>query len=192
MKKFSIVFMVMELLLLALMSWLFGIALAVLATEENVILSGMTKYLPIAMAVLVPIYIACVNLLTWPIAKRTMEKNAKEQGFVRYSAFINKDAFTLGSAIRIDVDTGRVAYVSFQNPFVFQLMQAEDLTNVKSGYLRGMLDTTRYVYFQFQYKNKLVRIPTFTSRRMEFVSSPLVQEGISKADSMRDLMLRQP
>ena len=86
----------------------------------------------------------------------------------------------------IDEVHGKMAYVSVHNPFRFQAADVKDLTDVSSGYVEGPFGGTRYVYFQFAYKNKKMRIPTFTARSMHYLTAAVVQNTIAKADSFRD------
>ena len=92
-------------------------------------------------------------------------------------------------SFRIDESAGRIAYVSYQNPYEFQMVSAKDITNIKSSYIKGPLGGTRYVYFEFYYNNKKVRIPTFTSRNIYSLKSQEVLEGISKADAFCDILV---
>ena len=87
----------------------------------------------------------------------------------------------------VSYETGRVAYASYQNPFMFQVAQAREITDITSGYMSGPFNTTRYVYFQFYYKNKKIRIPTYTARRMHHISC--LKEEISQADAFRDILI---
>ena len=90
----------------------------------------------------------------------------------------------------IDEVNRKIAYVSVHNPLEFQTADVKDLTNVISSYIRGPFDGTRYVYYQFVYNNKRMRIPTFTSRHMHFTSASIVQNAIAKADRFRDSVLK--
>ena len=129
------------------------------------------------------------NIITGSIAKRTMEKHSQEEKFQNYSTFVTDGSFTAGAIIRIDESTGKIAYVSYQNPYEFQMVSSKDITNIKSSYIKGPLGGTRYVYFEFYYNNKKVRIPTFTSRNMYSLKSQEVLEGISKADAFCDILV---
>lgn len=129
------------------------------------------------------------NIITGSIAKKTMEKHSAEEKFENYSTFVTDGSFTAGAIIRIDESAGRIAYVSYQNPYEFQMVSAKDITNIKSSYIKGPLGGTRYVYFEFYYNNKKVRIPTFTSRNMYSLKSQEVLEGISKADAFCDILV---
>ena len=189
MKKYSTPFLLIQTGIIFIISCIISITVYAAAGAANVITSGLILTIPV-MIMLGFIYVCLVNFITSPIAKKTMEKGSREHNFRKTVTLINQDSFTLGAVVRISEETGKLAYVSFQNPFVFQLIHARDVTNVKAGYLAGPFGLTRYVYFEFYYDGKRVRIPTFTSRRMEVVTSSLVAEGISKAEAFRDALLR--
>lgn len=121
-----------------------------------------------------------------PVARKTMEKKAEKEGFVRSQTFYNRLGNTCASILAIDDANAKIAYVSVHNPFSFQTADVEDLTDVKSGYIKGPFDGTRYVYYQFTYNDRRIRIPTFTARSMHFLTAAVVQDAITKADSFRD------
>lgn len=123
------------------------------------------------------------EIITDRFVSKTMEKNSKEANFQDYSTF-----YSSGATIRIEEGTGRIAYVSNQNPFQFQVVSAKDITDIKSNYIKGPFGGTRYVYFEFAYLNKKVRIPTFTSRNMYSLESEEVLEAISKADRFAEML----
>lgn len=187
MKKVNGIFLFVQIVAVFLVSWLFAIGLALLAYNDNVVITGLMNWLWLTMPLVAFFYVAGANGITGLIARRTMKKNAEAQQFGKCSTFINNDPFTLGSMIMIGEDTCRVAYVSYQNPFMFQVAQARELTDITSGYMPGPFNTTRYVYFQFYYRNKKIRIPTYTARRMHHISC--LQEEISQADAFRDILI---
>ncbi len=59
---------------------------------------------------------------------------------------------------------------------------------VFGNYKKEPLGGTQYVYFEFYYNNKRVRIPTFTASNVYSLQSQAVLEGISKADAFCDLL----
>lgn len=122
------------------------------------------------------------------IAKKTMERGTQEAGFGVYSTFTSDGSGTIGSVLRIDENTGRIGYVSYQNPYEFQLVLAKDITKIKSSYIKGPFGGTSYVYFEFYYNNKRTRIPTFTSNSQFHVQSEEVLNGISKADAFCEIL----
>ena len=191
MKKYSAFFILAQIVIVILISWLISMGFAFLALNENIPLSGLTRWMPLTLPVTAIIYFLCLsNPITGVIAKKTMKKHSEEQYFGKAETLINSGIGTVGTILRIDGRTGKVAYVSYQNPFKFQMAHAEELTNVVSGYIHGPFGTTRYVYFQFNYKGKRTRVPTFTSGNNTMVTSGLVKEGIAKADRLRDIVLR--
>lgn len=68
------------------------------------------------------------------------------------------------------------------------MVQAKELTNIKSSYTKAPLGGTQYVYFEFYVNNKRVRIPTFTASNVYSLQSQAVLEGISKADAFCALL----
>lgn len=117
------------------------------------------------------------------IVEKTMEKNSELANFHDYATF-----YSSGAIIRIEKSTGRIAYVSNMNPFQFQQISAKDITDIKSDYIKGPLGGTSYVYFEFGYLDKKVRIPTFTSNNAYSLNSSEVLEGISKADKYAEIL----
>lgn len=190
MKKYSFLFILLQIVIVFIISWLFAMGFGFISFNENIPVTSLKNWLPLTLPLVTIIYVACANKNNGRIAKKTMEKNSKAQNFGKTYTFINSDFGTAGSILRIDEGTGRVAYVSYLNPFKFQMAQADELTDVASSYMSGPVNTTRYVYFQFRYKNKRMRIPTFTSRRMHMITSSCVKEGIEKADHFRDAILK--
>ena len=127
----------------------------------------------------IPVY---MNPCLYPIAKKTMERGLGRENFVRPLMHTNKDTGTFGSILCIDESSGRVAYVPILNPGKFYLIHARELTHLKSSLNRGPLGGTRYVYFEFFYKNKRYRFPTLTSKNMYFIESTQVKNALAKGD----------
>ena len=190
MKKYNAAFIIVQIVLILLISWLLAMGMGYLALNDNIPVSCLTKWLPLTLTIVAITYFATANNITGLFAKRTMKKNSEEQGFGKTLDFVNQDIGTTGSFLRLDMDTGRVAYVSYQNPFAFQMAEAGELTDVVSDYKKGPANTTRYVYFQFRYKGKRMRVPTYTGRHMNHISVSTVKEGIARADLFRDTVLR--
>lgn len=189
MKKCSFLFILIQTVIVFLISWLLAMAFGFISFNENIPVTSLKNWLPLTLPLVTIIYIACANKFTGHIAKKTMDKNSKAHNFGKTYTFINSDFGTVGSIFRIDEGSGRVAYVSYLNPFRFQMARADELSDVESSYMRGPANTTRYVYFQFRYKNKRMRIPTYTSRRMNLITSPGVKDGIERAGHFRDTIL---
>ena len=187
MKRIDAKFLVVQVLILLVVSMLIGVVISLVTGGENPIVEGY-RTMPLFFFFVALMYVGFGNGITGVIAEKTMEKNARKENFERSSTFVTDGSFTIGSIVKIDEDTGRVAYVSYQNPFEFQLTHARLLTNIKSDYIKSPLGGTSYVYFEFYYKDKRVRIPTFTASNVYSLQSEAVREGISKADAFCDLL----
>jgi hypothetical protein len=191
MKKYSFGFILLQNLIVILVSWLLAIGMSVLALNENILVSSLTNWLPITLFFMLLFYwLFIANPITALIAKKTMAKNMKKENFSKPVTLTNKDIGTVGIVLSVDEATGRIAYVSCQNPFAFQMAQPNELTDVVSSYKRGPMSTTRYVYFQFSYNGKRTRIPTYTTGNNVMVTSPAVRDGIAKADRLRNIILK--
>lgn len=186
-KRIDTKFLLIQAAILCGVSWIIGIVISVVTGGKAPIIEGF-RVMPMFLFFAVLIYGAAGNLFTGTIAKKTMEENAKKENFGKSSTFVTAGSFTIGAIVMIDENTGRVAYVSYWNPYEFQMVQAKDLTNIKSDYIKAPLGGTQYVYFEFYYKNKRVRIPTFTASNVYSLQSSEVLEGISKADTFCDLL----
>ena len=82
-----------------------------------------------------------------------------------------------------------ILHTSLANRILFPIAKktdVNDLTDARSGYIKGPFDGTRYVYYQFTYKNKRMRIPTFTAKNMHLLSATIVKDAISKAECFSD------
>ena len=190
MKKVDVKFLLVQVLIIAVLSVVVGIGVSIALSgedKENMIIGGI-RLAPIFFFILGFWYMAFSNTFTGIIAKKTMKVNAEKENFENSSTFITAGSFTLGAIVKIDEATGRVAYVSYQNPKEFQMVHAKELTKIESSYKKAPLGGTSYVYFQFYYKNKKVRIPTFTASNVYSLKSKEVLEGISKADAFCDLL----
>lgn len=187
MKRIDVKFVLLQVVILVAVSTIIGIIISAVIGGVNPIVGGL-RTMPLFLFFVAMIYGALGNMFTGPIARKTMEKHSKKENFEKSSTFVTDGSFTIGAIVKIDENTGRVAYVSNWNPYEFQIVQAKDLTNIKSSYIKAPLGGTQYVYFEFYYKNKRVRIPTFTSRYVFSLQSQAVLEGISKADAFCDLL----
>lgn len=187
MKKVSAKFLLVQVVILLAVSAIAGIIVAIAVGGEDPIIGGF-RLLPLFLFFIVLIYGVLGNMITGPIAKKTMEKNSKKENFENSSTFVTDGSFTIGAIVKIDENTGRVAYVSYWNPYEFQMVQAKELTDIKSSYKKAPLGGTQYVYFEFYYNNKRVRIPTFTASNVYSLQSKPVLEGISKADAFCNLL----
>ncbi|MBR6538022.1 MAG: hypothetical protein IKT67_12575 [Lachnospiraceae bacterium] len=126
------------------------------------------------------------NAVTKRIMDKTIAKNAEANGFGRCSTFTTHNA-----VIKINEQTGKIAYVCNLNPTEFQVISAKDITDIKSDYNKAPMGGTTNVYFQFVYKGTRICIPTFTAIHCVYsLQSGEVLEGISKADAYAELLER--
>jgi len=185
MKKYSFLFVLTEIIVLLVISCIPTVFVA-LYTDPARNLAVPAQIL--SMFTLFIIHISLANSILFPLAKRTMRKGADEEGFVSSHTFYNKQSNSCASVLVIDETHGRIAYVSVHNPFKFQTADVKDLSDIRSDYKKGPVGGTRYVYYQFTYRNKRTRIPTFTARNMHMTTSAIVREAIAKADKFRDVV----
>lgn len=110
---------------------------------------------------------------------KTVKKNAEKYNFDKAYTFYSRNA-----TIMIDVLGGRVAYISNLNPWKFQVISAKEIADIKADRTKDLFSdtTTRYVYFQFSYQDKIIKIPTFTSRSYCSLTRDKVQEGLKNAE----------
>lgn len=118
-------------------------------------------------------------------AKKTFKREMETQNFKETSTFTTYNGF-----LAIDGVDGRVGYVSTHNPKEFQIAKREEITDVKSDYVKGPLGGTTMVYFSFKYNGKRTKIPTFVSNQAHSLKSDRVLEAISKADAYANLLRR--
>ena len=190
MKKYDIKFILIEIFSIIAASVLIGFLISFLTQDDIETVLNMGVFFVILLLCFFTLGLFFFgNNLIGMIAKKTMEKKSEEINMNHFSSFKAEAQFTVGSLLRIDAETGRIAYVSYQNPFECQVVSAKDITDIKSDYIKGPFGGTRYVYFEFYYNNKRVRIPTFTSRNMYSLKSREVLEGISKGDTFCDILV---
>ena len=186
MQKYNVLVIILSILFMTALAFLIGVAITLLVGKEGLL--GLWVILTTFSAwAFYPMYMNPMMLL---FAKRTMKKHSEEEGFGETFTYTNKNTGTCGCVFRIDESSGRVAYVSALNPFQFQMCHANDLTDLQSSYIKGPFGGTRYVYFTFCYKNKRIKIPTFTSRNMFSTSSSYVQDALAKGQNICDLILK--
>lgn len=183
MKKYNFGFILIEIAVMAVLCSIAPIIVALKTPPEKNL-----YVLAIIMSVMIMffLYIWFANLILFPIAKRTMNKKTDEEGIIRTRTFHNKEDNSCASILVIDETHEKVAYVSVHNPFKLQVADVKDLTDIRSSYIKGPFGGTRYVYYQFTYKKKRTRIPTFTSRHMFALTSNAVQDAIIKANRFYD------
>lgn len=127
--------------------------------------------------------------LMYPISSLLKKKAKKTMETLANTDFnANGTFYASSSTIKIDVNAGKIAYVSNYNPSELQIIDADKISKVKSSYNKGPLGGTNYVYFEFYYDNKRRRFPTFTSNTMYMMNSNEVQTAISKADTYAELL----
>lgn len=186
MKKYNVLVIILSVMIMTALAILGGLTVGLIVGRDDLIILCVVL-ITIMTWVFYPVY---MNPLLISFAKRTMKKHSEEQGFGRTCTYINKDTGTCGCVFGIDESSGRIAYVSALNPFQFQTCHANDLVDLGSGYMEGPFGGTRYVYFTFCYKNKRIKIPTFTSRNMFSIGSSYVQDGLARGQEICDLILR--
>lgn len=185
MKKYSFVFILLE---IAVMIGITCIPTAVVAffQEPGKNLEVLTFILVSFLMFMLHILLA--NRILFPLARRTMKKEAEKEGFVISHLFENREDNSCASLLAIDEIHRKIAYISVHNPFQFQTADVKDLSGVNSGFVEGPFSGTRYVYYQFYYRGKRLRIPTFTARQMHFLSATIVQKAMDKANLFRDII----
>ena len=183
MKKYGIGFILIEIAVMLLISCI-PTVFVFLYTDpvKNLTIPSFIVFLFLAFI----LHTILANRILFPIAKKTIENKSEKEGFVISDTFYNRQSNSCASVLSIDEVHGKIAYVSVHNPFKFQTADVNDLTDVRSGYIKGPFDGTRYVYYQFTYNDRRIRIPTFTARSMHFLTATVVQDAITKADSFRD------
>lgn len=124
------------------------------------------------------------NKYTDRMVDKTVRKNAAKHNFDRAHIFKTRNA-----TIMIDAVEGRIAYISNLNPWKFQVISAKEIADIKADRTKDLFpDTTRYVYFQFSYQDKIIKIPTFTSRSYRPLTMDKVQEGLKNAATYAEIL----
>lgn len=122
------------------------------------------------------------NKITDWIVARTVEKNVPKHIFESaYTIYVNN------ATLMLDIEGGRIAYISNLNPWKFQLIYAKDIDDIKKG-CKKLLNTTNYVYFQFSYHGKVTKFPTFVSRELRSIETDVVQKALKKANICVDVL----
>lgn len=134
------------------------------------------------------IIVLMMNLWGSPLSKylanKTIEKNAASQGFANCHTFNS-----LYGIIKINVEGGKFAVISYWNPTEFQVGNAAKIENIVSDYIKAPLGGTTGVYFQFMYEKTRIRCYTFAANRNPYsLQSAEVLEAQSKADTFADLL----
>ena len=119
-------------------------------------------------------------------AKKKLEKQLEDNGFIRNNTFYG-DGFT----VVVDTENGKIALVSFWNPFENYILPASRITKTwvddgKSGF--GIFEGSGRVSFLFSIDNTKVRVNTFISNTRWRMDSEQILTGISKADKMVEVL----
>ena len=183
MKRFSIPFMLGEAVVLYVISLIAAFAINIYNKTPDVVRVSLGVSVIMFVFLLMFYVIVIGNIITDRMAEKTLEKGTQEHNFRNYSTF-----YSSGASIRIEENTGKIAYVSNQNPFEFQVISAKDISNIRSSYIKGPLGGTSYVYFEFFYNKKRTRVPTFTSNQAFSMNSTEVFTAISKADAYCEIL----
>lgn len=118
--------------------------------------------------------------------KKKLEKELDESGFKRNNTFYG-DGFT----VVVDTENGKIAIVSFWNPFENYILPANRITKTwvddgKTGF--GIFEGSGRVSFLFIIDDVKVRVNTFTSNTRWRMDSEQILTGISKADMMVEIL----
>lgn len=108
--------------------------------------------------------------------KKTLEQGTVANGMQQYETFDSSNC-----VVRVD-NFGRVALVSTYNPKEFQMFSAQQLTDIKTSYMKGPLGGATAVYFEFRINGIKVKIPTFRSNQAYRMDSNYILDGTAKAD----------
>ncbi len=119
------------------------------------------------------------------LSEKTFDAGLDTYNFRDVSTFTSADSF-----LAIDGTDGRIAYVSNMNPKEFQIAEAKDLSNIRTGTQGGALGGVTMVYFVFEYKGVTTKVHTFMTNSSYSKTSEEVLEAISKADMYVDMLNR--
>lgn len=183
MKKVSFLFILLH---LAIVTGISALIALILYLAAHIDFFGV--FLIAEITVLIWSFIDLVNggdtILFRRIVNKTIAKNASQYGFDQCATFYSSNAI-----VKINTQTGHIACVFYLNPTKFQVISAKDIDNIKADYVRAPLGGTNYVYFQFYYKGKRLRVPTFTAVKCVYsLQSAEVLEAISKADAYAQML----
>ena len=133
------------------------------------------------------------NLIVYPIAKSTMNKNIKKQNFGKTTTYTSRAKNTFKSILCIDEETGRVGYVSLSDPFRFQMANPGDLSRIRSSIGSVARGGRRFVFFEFYCGDNRMRFPTYWAGRhgIGMVVYPnIVQDSLDEGSRICNLLLR--
>ena len=130
---------------------------------------------------MVPWFLGVHKFFTKKIAEKTMQEanlNGVSEKVVYY---------TVNGILRIDMESGKLAFVAYHNARELQLVSAAGISNIGVWWDKMPFNCTSRVLFQFQYQGKWWKIYTFvyrSNRRMGLpVDSQKVQKAIADANS---------
>lgn len=103
----------------------------------------------------------------------------------------NQTFYANGSMIVVDVENGKIGYLSFFNPTKTYIIPANRITKIwvddgKSGV--GFMAGSSRVSFLFKVDDVKIRVNTFTSNQRWRMDSDYILTGISKADMMAEII----
>ena len=118
--------------------------------------------------------------------KKKLEKELDESGFNRNQTFYGD-----GITVIVDTEKGKIALISFWNPFENFVLPANRITKTwvddgRTGF--GIFEGSGRVSFLFTIDNTKVRVNTFTSNTRWRMDSEQILTGISKADKMVEVL----
>ncbi|MDO5156312.1 MAG: hypothetical protein Q4D51_10135 [Eubacteriales bacterium] len=182
MKKVDVTQIIKEAAVILVISIVAAVALA--KVSRNVVV-GIVLGVFILGSILSLIWFAGIRI---SIYKKKIEKRMNEAIEKEHLGDCHM-FYAYTSIVAISELTGKIAYINSFNPVV-QIIDAKDVTNVKSDYVKGPLGGTTQVYFQFAYNKVNMRIPTFMSNQAFSLTSEKVLTGISKADTYCEIIKR--
>ena len=146
-----------------------------------------TDFIPLflCMSLMVAIFWFLCNInagnthsVFYRVISKTIDKNRGKYGF--------EDAYICrgySGTILIDIQRGRIAYISNMNPWKFQMISAASIGRIGVNHVPYMTKAfTTYVFFQFYHKRKYIHIPTYaTSGNGRSLADKDVERGFSDA-----------
>ena len=148
----------------------------------------------VTLLIIVPLSAYCfcdfANLVIYPIAKSTMNRNIKKHNFGKTTTYVSRANYTLKSILCIDEETGRVGYVSLSDPFRFQIANPGELSKIRSTVSAFAQGGRRFVFFEFYYGENKMRFPTYRVRSAYSISSDRIQQALDEGNRICNLLLR--
>lgn len=150
--------------------------------------------LPENIGPFVPVVIVIVCVFWWSMGgkivhkqqQKRLEKQLDEQGFHRNQTFNSRNCTVI-----VDRNTGMMALLFTWNPFHPYVLPASRISKVwvdngKSGV--GFTEGSSQVSFLFTIDSVTIRVYTFTSNKRWKMSDNYIVTGISKADTMAEIL----